>query len=77
MVLRVQEPDSALLELRRRIPSKVYIDGRDLFVEADQESSAEIVRLLTDAGICVYEVFTEKQSLEEYYTDLVAREGDR
>lgn len=77
LVLRVQEPDSALLELRRRIPSKVYIDGRDLFVEADQESSAEIVRLLTDAGICVYEVFTEKQSLEEYYTDLVAREGDR
>ena len=77
LVLRVQEPDSALLELRRRVSSKVYIDGRDLFVEADQESSAEIVRLLTDAGICVYEAFTEKQSLEEYYTDLVACEGDR
>ena len=77
LVLRVQEPDSALLELRRRVSSKVYIDGRDLFVEADQESSAEIVRLLTDAGICVNEAFTEKQSLEEYYTDLVACEGDR
>lgn len=77
LVLRVQEPDSALLELRRRVSSKVYIDGRDLFVEADQESSADIVRLLTDAGICVNEAFTEKQSLEEYYTDLVAREGDR
>lgn len=77
LVLRVQEPDSALLELRRRVSSKVYIDGRDLFVEADQESSAEIVRLLTDAGICVNEVFTEKQSLEEYYTDLVACGGDR
>ena len=77
LVLRVQEPDSALLELRRRVSSKVYIDGRDLIVEADQESSAEIVRLLTDAGICVNEAFTEKQSLEEYYTDLVACEGDR
>lgn len=77
LVLRVQEPDSALLELRRRVSSKVYIDGRDLFVEADQESSADIVRLLTDAGICVNEAFTEKQSLEEYYTDLVACEGDR
>lgn len=77
LVLRVQEPDSALLELRRRVSSKVYIDGRDLFVEADQESLAEIVRLLTDAGICVNEAFTEKQSLEEYYTDLVACEGDR
>ncbi len=77
LVLRVQEPDSALLELRQRVSSKVYIDGRDLIVEADQESSAEIVRLLTDAGICVNEAFTEKQSLEEYYTDLVACEGDR
>ena len=77
LVLRVQEPERALLELRRHVASKVYIDGRDLFVEDGQEDPGAIVRLLSDAGISIHEAFTEQQSLEEYYVDLVAREGGR
>lgn len=77
LVLRVQEPERALLELRRHVDSKAYIDGPDLFVEDNQRDSGAIVRLLADAGISVHEAFTEQQSLEEYYVDLVAREGDR
>lgn len=77
LVLHVSEPERALLELRRHVASKAYIDGRDLFIEDDQGDSGAIVRLLTDAGISVNEAFAEQQSLEEYYTDLVAHEGDR
>lgn len=77
LVLRVGEPRRALMELESHAILSVRIEGDALRIEDCRESSAAIVGMLAGAGISVHEVFTEQQSLEDYYANLIAHGGDQ
>lgn len=77
LILRVSEPRRALLELEHRAIISSCIEGDELRIEDCCDSSAEIVEILTGAGISVNEVFMEQQNLEDYYAALIAQGGDR
>lgn len=75
LILRVCDPNRALPELKRHCASEVYIDGEELVIDDFRGDSGVVVKVLLDAGLSVQEAFSRQQSLEEYYADLIAREG--
>lgn len=76
LILSVCDQEQALMELRRRGTHGAYIDGDKLVLDDFRGDSGAVVKILLDAGFSVQEAYSKQQSLEEYYADLIACEGD-
>lgn len=78
LVLRVDDAERARRLLAERLPGVSVTRGQDgaLRLGGGVGASDDAVALLSAGGVRVREAFLGQQSLEEYYTELIASGGD-
>ncbi|MBQ9735134.1 MAG: ATP-binding cassette domain-containing protein [Clostridia bacterium] len=74
--LKVKDKDKALSVLKSAY-NRAEQDDKGYLRVYDKVSPQDVVTKLYHGGIVVQEVTTERIGLEEYYTDLMAKKGDK